>query len=580
LTAATSSRMHKMREELDQLGILTRHFFERLFRNDVVDFEDEMKARLVAVLSVLAIIIGWSSQMLLFKYNFAPDANLSWQEKNYVFMLMMIIFGIVTLLEWEMLFPDRQDFVNLTPLPIRLRTVFSAKLASFIVFIGLFSVAMNSISSVVFSLYLAQWRSNSLAFMVRYVFAHLVSSFAACFCVFFACVFVNFFLMAVLPSAFYRRISLFVRFLLITLFVFLLLSFLAGPESLNSTIRSLAKFKDHGSPIIFRIPTLWFVGLYEVLLGTKDPVFIVQAKTAGLALVLSIGAFGLACALSYLKHIRTTLETAKRPRRLLWLRESMSGILQHAILWSPEERAIAGFFSKTVRLSPRHRVMLANCMAVSAGLVMLLIVADRQNFQALTPDNSLFLAQSLMLYIVLLIGIRVVVDMPAALESNWVFRATESTRRGRYISGLKKTIFFNWLLPLSILVFLVHLWLWVDWRSAFNHAVFGLVISALGIEALFFRFRKIPFASLHVPGRLKLQTRGVLYLLGFIALLAVLSFIEKGLLRNPSYFWLFFVISAISWVLLRMNSARFLKTNPLIYEEEPEPAMVVFPDNV
>jgi hypothetical protein len=79
---------------------------------------------------------------------------------------------------------------------------------------------------------------------------------------------------------------------------------------------------------------------------------------------------------------------------------------------------------------------------------------------------------------------------------------------------------------------------------------------------------------------LKLQTRGVLYLLGFIALLAVLSFIEKGLLRNPSYFWLFFVISAISWVLLRMNSARFLKTNPLIYEEEPEPAMVVFPDNV
>ncbi|MBE3041828.1 hypothetical protein IMZ48_04455, partial [Candidatus Bathyarchaeota archaeon] len=150
----------------------------------------------------------------------------------------------------------------------------------------------------------------------------------------------------------------------------------------------------------------------------------------------------------------------------------------------------------------------------------------------------------------------------------------------RYISGLKKTIFFNWLLPLSILVFLVHLWLWTDWRSAFNHAVFGLVISGLGIEALFFHFRKIPFASSPVPGKLKLQTRGVLYLLGFIALLAVLSFIEKGLLRNPSYFWLFFVISAISWVLLRMNSARFLKGNPLIYEEEPEPAMVVFPDNV
>ncbi len=568
-----------IREEFVQLGILAKHFFERLFRNDIVDFEDEMKARLIAVLAVLAVVIGWSSQMLLLNYNFAPDVNVSWQEKNYIFILMMIIFGIVTLLEWEMLFLDRQDFVNLTPLPVRLRTVFGAKLASFLVFIGLFSVAMSSISSVVFSLYLAQWRSNSLAFMARYVLAHLLSSFAACFCVFFACVFVNFFLMAVFPPAFYRRISLLVRLLLIAFFVFLLLSFLTAPEGLSGTLRSLARFKDHGSPLIFRIPSLWFVGLYEVLLETKDPVFIVQAKTAGLALALSIGAFGLACALSYFKQMRTTLEAEKRPRRLFWLRESASGMLRKAILRSPEERAIAGFFSKTIRSSPRHRVVLANYMAVGAGLVMLLIVANRQNLGALTPDNALFLAQSLMLDIVLLVGLRVVADVPAALESNWVFRATESARRSRYLSGLKKTIFFGWLLPLSILIFLVHLWLWADWRSAFNHAVFGLVISGLGIEALFFRFRKIPFASSHVPGKLKLQTRGVPYLFGFIALLAALSFIEKGLLRNPSYFWIFFVVSTTAWLLLRMNSARFLKANPLIYEEEPEPVMTVFPDN-
>jgi protein-S-isoprenylcysteine O-methyltransferase Ste14 len=219
-------------------------------------------------------------------------------------------------------------------------------------------------------------------------------------------------------------------------------------------------------------------------------------------------------------------------------------------------------------------------MAVGAGLVMLIIVANRQSFQALTPDNSLFLAQSLLLYIVFLVGIRVVVDVPAALESNWVFRATESVRRNRYISGLKKAILFNWLLPLSALVFLMHFWLWADWRSAFNHAVFGLVISGLGIEALFFRFRKIPFASSHVPGKLKLQTRGVLYLLGFVVLLAVLSSIEKGLLRNPGYFWIFFAISAIAWTFLRLDSARFLKANPLIYEEEPEQVMIVFPDDI
>jgi hypothetical protein len=143
-------------------------------------------------------------------------------------------------------------------------------------------------------------------------------------------------------------------------------------------------------------------------------------------------------------------------------------------------------------------------MAVGAALVMLMIVANRQNLRALSPDNQFFLAQSLLLEIVLLVGIRVVASVPAALESNWVFRATESARKGRYISGLKKAIFFKWLLPLSMLIFLSHLWLWADWRSAFNHAVFGLVIS--GPDEVFFRFRKIPLRP--CTGK-QLQTWGV-----------------------------------------------------------------------
>jgi len=576
-----SARIRALGEECAQLGILTKHFFERLFRNDIVDFEDQMKARLIAVLSILAVIVGWSSQMLVFfKYEFSPDVNTSWQDKNYIFILVMILFGIVTLLEWEMLFPDRRDFVNLTPLPVRLRTLFAAKLASFVAFIGLFSVAMNSLSSVAFALFLAQWRSNSMLFLAQHVVAHLISVFAACFCVFFACVFVNFFLMAVLPSPLYRRISALVRFLLIGFFIFLLLTFLVEPGSLSGAILSLAKLKDHGSPLLFRIPSLWFVGLYEVLLGTTDPVFIALARTAGWALGLSFVAFGLACALSYLKHFRKTLESAKREPRLRRLREGAAGLLQKVIFMSPEERAVGTFFSKTVRSSPKHRTVLVNGLAVGAALVTLSIVANKRNIQSLNPGNSFFLAQSLLLVFVLLAGLRIVVDVPAALESNWVFRLTESAERSRYVVGLKKTIFGQWFLPLSILLFVAHLWLWRDGRAALLHAVFCLVLSGLGIEALFYRFRKIPFASSHVPGRLQLQTRGAPYLAGLLALLSALSILEKDLLSHPGRFWAFLPISAVLWVFLRSRSARFLKDNPLVYEEEPEPAMIGFPEDV
>lgn len=569
-----------MGEELAQLRILTRHFFERLFRNDIVDFEDQMKARLVAVLSVLAVIMGWSSYLqVFFRYELSPDAGLSWQEKNYVFILMMIVFAIITLLEWETLFPDRRDFVNLTPLPVRLRTVFAAKLVSFIAFIGLFSAAMNSFSSVAFALFLAQWRSNGLFFLLRHVLAHLASAFAACFCVFFACVFINFFLMAVLPPGLYRRVSILVRFALVGFFVFLLLSFLVEPGSLSGAIRSLAKLKDHGSPLVFRVPSMWFVGLYEVLLGTEDAAFIALARIAGLALGLSLGAFGLACGLSYLRHFRKTLESAKKKPRLRRLREAAAGLLQQAVFWNPEERAVGAFFSKTLRSSAKHRTVLVNGLAVAAALVTLSIVANRGNLQALTPGSSSFLAQSLLVVFVLLAGLRVVVDVPAALESNWVFRVTETPERGRYVSGLKKAVLLQWFLPLAALIFLGHLWLWRDARAASLHAVFCLALSALGIEAFFYHFRKVPFASTHVPGKLRLQTRGIPYLAGLLALLAALSALEKALLAHPGAFLAFLPASAGLWAVLRIDNARFLKGSGLVYEEEPEPAMIGFPED-
>lgn len=583
MTAAAfaSARLRDLGEEFVQLVILTKHFFARLFRNDIVDFEDQMKARLIAVLSILAAVVGWSSQFLVFfKYEFSPDANISWQEKNYVFILVMILFGIVTLLEWEVLFPDRRDFVNLTPLPVRMRTVFGAKLASFVAFIGLFSAAMNSLSSVAFALFLAQWRSNSVAFLAWHVLAHLVSAFAACFCVFFACVFVNVLLMAALPAALYRRVSLLVRFVLIGLFVFLLMTALVEPGSLSGVVRSLARLKDHGSPLLFRLPSMWFVGLYEVLLGTSDPVFAALARTAGRALGLSLVAFVLACGLSYVRHFRRTLESAKGGRRPGRLRERAAGFVQKAFLRTPEERAVGLFFSRTIRSSAKHRTVLVNGLAVGAATASLAIVAIRRGPQALSPGNAFFLAQSLLLAFVLLAALRVVVDVPAALESNWIFRVTESAERHRYVAGLKKTILGRWVLPFLALIFLAHLWLWKDGRAALLHTVFCAALAGPGTEAFFHRFRKIPFASTHVPGRLRLQTRGVLYLVGLLALLSALSGLEKSLLAHPGGFWAFLPVSAALWAFLWSRNVRYLRSNPLIYEDEPEPAMIGFPEDV
>ena len=197
---------------------------------------------------------------MLFKYHFVADVNRSWQEKNYIFTLMMLVFAVITLLEWDILYPDRRDFLNLTPLPVRLRTVFAAKLASFVLFIGLFSVAMMSVSSVLFSMYLTEWRANSLVLAVRYVVLAPRGRVRGR---------LRRLLQRRLPAvpddghpsrALYRKSAMAARFVLAAGLIFILLSFAVAPAVLGRSFHDLESLKETGDPFMFRFPPLWFVG--------------------------------------------------------------------------------------------------------------------------------------------------------------------------------------------------------------------------------------------------------------------------------------------------------------------------------
>lgn len=556
--------------------LLTRHFFGRLFHNDLVEFEDQMKERLFVSLALLAVFFFWASELMLFKYHFVPDIGRSWQEKNYVFTLMMLVFGIVTLLEWDVLFPDRRDFLNLTPLPVRLRTVFAAKLASFVLFTATFSTAMMSLSSVLFSIYLTQWRADTVALAVRYVAAHLLAGFAACFAVFFAVVLLQVLLAAVLPEEIYRRATLAVRFVLIAAFVFFLLSFVAAPSVVGRAFQDLELLKETRHPFVFRFPPLWFVGLYEVLLGTRDAVFEAQARTAGLALALSFAAFLGSSALSYRRHVLKTLEVRKGRPAFFAFREGVRRAIDAAFFRRPEERAIRGFFSDTLRSSPRHRMSLVYYLAVGAAMLFVLLAANRGSLRSLTPANGLFLVLPIIIAGTVVAGVRIVVDRPASLEANWIFRLTETGRAGRYAAGLKKAVLLGYVGPLFLAVFVVHAFLW-NGRTAALHAAFGFVVAGLVVDGAFFRYRKVPFACSWVPGRLKLQYTAVPVFLAVLLAGAALAAIEKAILADPRRGFVFGALAAAAWAALREGNRRFYRSAPLLFDEEPEPALIGFP---
>ena len=55
----------------------------------------------------------------------------------------MLTVGLFAVLSWDSLFPDRRDVLVLSPLPVRARTIFLAKVAAVGTALGLTVVALN-----------------------------------------------------------------------------------------------------------------------------------------------------------------------------------------------------------------------------------------------------------------------------------------------------------------------------------------------------------------------------------------------------------------------------------------------------
>jgi len=197
--------------------VLTRHFFNRLFQNDIFPFKEQLQEKLIALLAILAAMGGAIANSIFIKYMVAvPDYGKSGEERCYFLTLFMLVLAFAVVLEWDVVFLDKRDYSNLMPLPVRPQTVFFAKFTSFLVFIGLYTLAVNALAVFVVAIYLAQWKSKAIGAMLGYMLAHLLSAVAANFSVFFLIVLIQAMLLVLLSPAWFKRVSLLFRFVLLS----------------------------------------------------------------------------------------------------------------------------------------------------------------------------------------------------------------------------------------------------------------------------------------------------------------------------------------------------------------------------
>src|SRR5262249_15394909 len=115
----------------DRLRTLVDHFFDRFFDKDALTPEADERANVVQIVAILALpgaILSLS--MIADHATIRSELTRMWLRAGdrYVFVCYaMVVMGFVMTFKWDSLFPDRRDYLILTPLPISLKEFFAGK---------------------------------------------------------------------------------------------------------------------------------------------------------------------------------------------------------------------------------------------------------------------------------------------------------------------------------------------------------------------------------------------------------------------------------------------------------------------
>ena len=563
-----------LENEISQFRELARHFFNRFFDNDLVAInsdEADMRATVVNILAMLAAPGMLLPFLFMTKYSNMQRMPLyvrdlaSLGEKEFFICFSMTVMGLVTVIEWEMLFPDRRDYANLAPLPIRLRTMFVAKIAALLAFLTIFSLAINAFSPVMFPAVVLQQQSVSM--LPGFARCHIVSILAANTFVFFFCVAVQGILMNVLGYRVFRRVSPYVQFGLVALLILMFL--LSG--------RIVSELQPHAAinpAAVYAFPPLWFLGLYQTQLGWTNPVFRELAKSARMAAGWTTAGALATYILSYKRHVTRSLESADEFSTTPSSMERLVGrVLDRSILRDGLQQAAFYFIWKTLTRSRRHKLLFAAYVAVGCAPIfegLAILVARGGNSWMYHPIPEL-LPAPLILAFFILCGMRHVFAVPAELRANWMFQVSDRGEARRCLAGVKKAMIVLGVVPLFAVLLPLHVLFW-GWRTALLHMSFGAVVSCLLVEVLLAGFEKFPFTCSYLPGKANLKVSWPLYLFGFTTYISATLTLEYWMLQRPTRFvWLAGVVLLVHLALFIYRWRVVGHDVALVFDEQPEP---------
>jgi hypothetical protein len=518
---------------------LIRHFFSRFFDKESISPDGDAHANVVQIVAMLAVPGAILSLFTI------PDHMLIRSEymrmwlragDRFVFVsYSMVVMGFVMTFKWDSLFPDRGDYLILTPLPITLREFFVSKVLALCTFLMFFAVAINFFSCIIVP-YVYLLRDNRLNVIIPGFFAHAVAvvSGAIFMSLFFAAlqgVLIN----LVTPQMF-RRLSTWIQMIAMAVLVTVLLI----TPWVSTNIRPLA---ESNSRVLDYIPLFWFLGIYEVLNpeGTLMPASYLWASRAVEAMALVTGLFALSYLVSYRRYSRKILEGIEsevftQP----WHQRARAWALNLTVLRHPFQRASFYFIGRVFGRSAKHRLFIAmyGGIALAVTLSSVVMLQGSRDFVLAVSLNGLMEAP-LILSFFIVSGLRATFNIPYELSANWMFQMTSARDATEFLQATRKWILLRGIIPVYCVLFPIEL-LFFDLKGTMFHLGFGLALAALLVELLFFKFNKVPFTCSYLPAKSHLAFLAGAYLYGFTIYTFTMGDLERWVGESPVRIAVFF----------------------------------------
>jgi hypothetical protein len=549
-----------------------RLFLDRTFHGGDGSGAGEIDISLGLVLSLLAMPGALYSMLLFEKYstlllwmrgqlNFDPVAALVPDEYFFI-VLSMVVTGAVAVWRWDALFPDRRDYMNLVPLPLSTTVIFLANLTAVLGLAAVLAVDVNAASALLFPL-AASSGQETLRYAAQIAGMHVLVVVLASACSFFAVLATAGVLMVALPNIVFRRISIYLRGLIIVLLVGLLSTSFAIPSMIDRLPSTPVRF----------LPSLWFLGLAELIHGSGTPALStlgwLALKALGFVIVIALAA----CGLSYRRYFARIPEMVDvspkhgEGRLASWVYP----LFDRWLLKTPFQKAAYRFVLDTLFRSERHSLVLA----AFAGLALAL--ASEALFSAFggravkaggLPPPEILSIPLIFCYCVI-VGLRLAYDVPSDLPANWIFQLSVAKGTKECVPLARKimlSLVLPWTVGISVSVFSYL----SGWLIAGIHALVIVLFSVALSHLLLVGYRKVPFTCSYPPFKDSAIVMVLAYFLGFFVFVVFVSNLEYRALLNPFYTVPLLLLLAGAWFAAAGLDDRIADIDKqLIFEEQP-----------